>query len=131
MTIGGKWRIEGFHGAIWILCGRGAVPPAGSQILLAETAASQVGAWFPDGWLHGDHATLSAIAASLGEIAPGTTPEAVGRLKALVRNALRDGRLTAIRMPLPGVQGGRAAEVEEQPKPAAPAKRHTLDFLFE
>src|SRR4051794_37627479 len=115
MTNDRKWRIEGFHGGGWIILGRvGAAGarlglPTGAQVVAAELAASRVDAWFPDGWIPGDHPTLASIAAALGEIAPGTRPEATARLRGLVRRALRDGRLSAIQMSLPGVQGGPGA----------------------
>lgn len=122
----GRWRVEGFHEPLWLVRRSGLGEPGGpaaSQALGADTAAFQVDVWFPDGW--GDAAgaaTLVEIAAALGEeILWSHDAEARRRLKALVRQALRDGRLVAVRA-APAAGDGGALEKEEE-APAAPAPR--------
>ncbi|EYF07213.1 hypothetical protein [Chondromyces apiculatus] len=114
-----RWRIEEAHESLWLLQRSrwDGAPGDGldheGTVLNASAAAFQVDAWFPDGW--GDAAgaaTLADIAAALGEERPWHHDiEARQKLKGIVRQALREGRLVA-------VQGARlvprAGSVDEE-----------------
>lgn len=128
MATGRKWRVGGFEGDIWLVRSSPWVGapdlPSGAEPLGAVEAAAQVSAWFPDGWGDGgDGAMLSEISAALGqEYLWSTDALASGRLKALVRQALRDGRLLAVRVRLAGVGGAVGDDGGEQDaRPAEPA----------
>lgn len=113
----GRWRVDGSLGHLWLVQSsrwRGELnEPGWGAALGAEAAAHQVDVWFPDGW--GDDpgaSTLANIAAALGEeILWSHDGAARRRLKGLVRQALRDGRLIAVRVGMPAAPGG--AEVED------------------
>lgn len=120
-----RWRVEGFHDGIWLVKQSGwsnESKPAGSEALNADAAAAQVHAWFPDGWGDGAGAsTLVDIAAALGEeLLWNHDVDARRRLKRLVQQALRDGRLLAVRVGMPAPSGGteqaEAAPAEQAPR---------------
>lgn len=122
----GRWRVEGLVEGVWLLQRGGWLDAAEMRrwgdALRGEEAAGQVDAWFPDGW--GDAAgasTLADIAAELGEERWSHDAEARQWLKDLLRRALRDGRLIAVRMGIPA-PAEAAAEREEEPAPE-PARR--------
>lgn len=129
----GKWRVEGSYAAVWLVQrSRWDGAPSGpfdgaGELLSADAAALQVDAWFPDGW--GDAAgaaTLAGIAAALGEESLWNhDAEARRRLKAIVRRALRDGRLVALRVGLPPPGGTVGEREEEAPAERAPRREET------
>ena len=129
----GRWRVEGSHDNLWLvqrsrwggelhaaLEGKG-------EALNGDAAAFQVDTWFPDGW--GDAAgasTLADIAAALGEeLLWNHDGDARRRLKSLVRQALREGRLVALRVSLPVPAGGVVEQEERAPAERGPRKEET------
>jgi hypothetical protein len=94
----GTWSIEDAGGLV-VIAAWGAEPPAGAEPLGAAGAAWRVESWFPldqDGG--GARADLLAMASAASA---GLSPRTGGRqLRALVRRALLDGRLTAYRSTL-------------------------------
>lgn len=132
MAVGG-WRIEGWHGGVWIArrSGWGGAPslPGWAEQIDPAEAAWRVDSWFPEGWGIGgrEAASLAEIAAALGEAPLGEIDgDALPRLKEILREALRDGRLLAARPVLPPPGGGLLeAEDEAPPQPAARAAQET------
>lgn len=107
-----RWHIERGRG-VWLVRGdeRAAVGMRGEAIG-REAAAARVDAWFPEGFRGEGEATLAAIRRALdGAFAGSLAPDA-GRLKATLRRAIRDGRLTAVRVGLGAPISGVGAEVE-------------------
>jgi hypothetical protein len=127
-----RWWVEGFGGGFWLSArsgwGLGEDVAAHTQALGPQDAARRVDEWFPEGWGDpGETPTLMDIASALGE-EPGWSADgpAIARLKTVVRDALRDGRLVALWTNLQGSGGGEAAEEEEaRPAERAPQEEKT------
>lgn len=109
------WKVEG-RGGIWLVRGgAGAGIPRGEAIP-RESAAARVGEWFPDGWGREQAGTLAAICRPLTGSFPGSAPPGAGWLRKTVAEALRDGRLTAVRTSLRAPLW--SVPEREEPRPA-------------
>jgi hypothetical protein len=121
-----RWWVEGFHDGFWLVAksgwGERADTSPDVEALAPEAAVSRMDEWFPHRW-GGAHegVTLAEIAAALGEelLWPSDT-SASARQKSLVRQALRDGRLVALRVRLPA-PAGSVIEQEDDARPAEAA----------
>ena len=119
----GRWWVDDFHDGFWLVARSGWDEGADvwpqAEALDPKAAASRVDAWFPEGF--GDASggsVLAEITAALGEEALWQSdPSATAWHKGVVRNALRDGRLIALRMRLQAQAEGRG-EREEEARPA-------------
>jgi hypothetical protein len=126
-----RWRVFGFHEGLWLVRRTGLrggpderlQGDGEGEVLNADLAAFQVDSWFPDGWGDATRAgTLADIASALGEeLLWSHDTEAWRRLKGIVKQALRDGRLVAVRI-APPVPGGSAPEQEEVQAERAPRR---------
>lgn len=122
-----RWRIRDLHDGIWLVLravwDRDQPLAPDVEVIASEQAARRIDAWLSEGWGGAaDAAMLARVAAELGE-----EPDPCGdelsraRMKAAVRRALRDGRLLAVRAPLPAPCGGLGVESEPELPPAAPS----------
>lgn len=117
MVMGDIWRIDDLGEHIWLLrrsaLGFGAALPPGAAPLGAAAAVARLRAWFSEDSGSGG-ARLAAIAMALaGELAGSGHPDPEWQVRTLAA-ALRDGRLVAVRLPLPPPAGDVGAEEEEQ-----------------
>jgi hypothetical protein len=123
-----RWRVDERHEDIWLVRrsrwdGAASLPP-GAEPLVAEAAVARLSSWFPEGW-GGDERILAEICLSLeGDFPASGVPES-GWLHRTVRRALRDGRLVAVRSPLPAPGGGTGEEREEAPAPQPVVREET------
>src|SRR4051812_37389582 len=128
MTLG-RWRVSDLHDSYWLVARSGfrEGPDAwpGAEALEPNTAASRMDAWFPEGF--GDAsagAVLATIAAALREdVLWQSDTSATAWHKSVVRSALQDGRLIALRMRMPAPAGG----VDEPEEEAGTAERAHLE----
>ena len=124
MSLGERWRASPLE-AIWLVRRSpwdGVVAlPAGSEALPAETAAALVNGWFPEGWVSEDQA-LAEICLSLEGAFPGSDAPEGGWLREMLRRALTDGRVVAVRMSFDGPGEAFAKEEEEAQTQRRPAK---------
>jgi hypothetical protein len=133
MTLG-RWWVEDFHDGFWLVgrsgWGEGADAWPQAEAIEPEAAASRVDAWFPEGFGDAsDGAVLAAIAAALGaEVLWQSDTSATAWHKSVVRNALRDGRLIALRMRLPAPVRGMG-EREEEARPAERVPREEKTWI--
>jgi hypothetical protein len=129
MVMGGRWRVDDVGERVWLVqrTWDRADPLPDGEPLAADAAAARLGAWFPEGWGSSD-AQLASIALSLEGDFPGSAPPDPGFLKRTIRQALRDGRLVALRMPLPPPPGAPGGEDDEQPA-AQPAPREEKTWI--
>lgn len=97
----GMWKVEG-RGGIWLVRrGAGAADLlARGETLSREAAAARVSEWFPDGWGREQAGTLASICHALVGPFPESRPPDARWLQQTVARALRDGRLTAVRLGL-------------------------------
>jgi LysM domain len=108
-----RWKVDGARG-VWLVRGDARAAGVHGEAFGREVAAARVDGWFPEGWGHEGAGTLAAVCQALeGSFAEGESPE-VGWLKRTLRKALRDGRMTAVRVGLGAPLWG-ADEVEEEP----------------
>jgi hypothetical protein len=133
MATGSRWRVEGFQDEVWLVERRsGAVwedTPLGGEAMPARAAADRVNDWFPEGW--GEEAPvpqLLSICRALSDPFPTSAPPSTKWLKSLVRQALRDGRLAAVRVTIPAPAGAIGEEKEEQAA-AKPAPRQETTWI--
>jgi hypothetical protein len=126
-----KWYLDGLHGGVWLarsdLGWSGTLGPEG-EVLPREAAAAQVDAWFPEGWgEEGAGGALLEIGLALGEEPFSSGGSPAGYLKRIVRRALRDGRLVAVRprVDAPVGSGPEATEEGAATGPSAPREDKT------
>lgn len=129
-----RWKVDGARG-LWLVRGdaRAAADLRG-EALGREVAAARVDAWFPEGWGREGVGTLAAICHALeGSFPEGEAPR-VGWLKGTLRRALRDGRVTAVRVgfgaPLWGVEDGEE-EPKTAPRPAVREEKTWIEIVLE
>jgi hypothetical protein len=135
VVLGRVWKVEGRSG-IWLVRGgtnaatslardvRQSVPRG--VALGREAAAAHVSEWFPEGWGHEQNRTLAAICHALEGAFPDSGPPDARWLRGTVRKALRDGRLTAVRVDLPApVWGLEEEEPVTAKRPVAVAEEKT------
>jgi hypothetical protein len=135
VVLGGVWKVEGRSG-IWLVRGsagaatflprdvRQSVPRG--VTLEGEAAAARVSEWFPEGWGSEQNRTLAAICHALEGAFPDSGPPDAWWLRRTVQRALRDGRLTAVRVDLPApVWGVEEEEPVTARKQAAPVEQKT------
>jgi hypothetical protein len=93
-----RWKVDGARG-VWLVRGDArAAAGLHAEALGGEAAAAQMDGWFPEGWGREGLGTLTAICHALeGSFPEGESPGA-GWLKGTLRRALRDGRVTAVRV---------------------------------
>lgn len=133
MLVGDRWRVDDLSESIWLVRRSpwGADLPRGAAPLGIETAIRRLGAWFPEGWGSTD-ARLAAIASSLlgDTVASGTHDP--GWLRRVVKQALHDGRLTAVRVTPPPTPGSLHAEEEEEPaeRPAPREEKTWVEIIL-
>jgi hypothetical protein len=130
------WRIERDRG-VWLVRGdaRTAALALGGEALRREAAAERVDAWFPAGWGHEDGGqVLTAIGLALEGGVPGDSAPDAEWLKRTLRRALRDGRVTAVRVQVGvGAPAGGVAEEEEPktaPRPAAREEKTWIEIVL-
>jgi hypothetical protein len=123
-----KWRIEGGRG-IWLVRGdsRAAAAAVGGEALTRESAAARVDAWFTGPWAGDGAGTLATIARALEGAFARSGGGGVEGLKRVLRRALVDGRLTAVRVPFEAPTWGDAEEQAEEslPVPRPPLREET------
>jgi hypothetical protein len=129
-----RWWVEGFHDGVWLVARSGwgervDVSPDVAAIE-PEAAASRLDEWFPHAWGNArEGATLAEIAAALGEeLLWQSGPSVAARRKSLIRQALRDGRLVALRVRLPA-PAGSVVEQEEDARPAESAAQEDKTWI--
>lgn len=120
------WRLDSFHDGIWLIDMR---PDHGGEdfrprgeILWAAAASLLVDTWFPAGpGEEGSDALLADVVAAIGDpsvLGPSHPPSA---LREIVREALHDGRLRALRASTVGLSGMRpSADADVDPNDAPP-----------
>jgi hypothetical protein len=117
MALGEKWRV-GLREPLWLVrrgfAGRAEGFLAGAEALSPAQAAAQVSTWFPSGY-GADERSLAELALGLEGAFPGSGVPERGFLLEVVRRALHEGRLVALRAPVGGPGEGFADEVEEEP----------------
>jgi hypothetical protein len=133
MILGGRWRLDDISGNVWLVRRdgwEGAVSlPEATEPIAADAAIGRLSTWFPEGWTgEAAHATLAEICLSLTGGFPGSGPPDASWLVRTVREALRDGRLVAVRGVLPPPIGAAGEEEEEAPAPRA-APREELTWI--
>jgi hypothetical protein len=130
-----RWWVDDFSGGVSLLLRSALGEDAGASpeviAIQPDIAASRANAWFPEGrGCDAPHGRLLAeIAAALGEETLGRPDEATTKQqKALVRRALRDGRLIARRVRLPAPPEG-FAEPQEEARAARVAPREDTTWI--
>ncbi len=126
----GRWRIEG-AGGVWLIRGdaRAAALAMPGEALSREIAATRVDAWFPEGWGGaGTPASLASIVRALEGAFAGSEMRDAVQLKALLRRALRDGRVTALKPGLGAPKWDAPAEAEPVAQ-ALPVLRERLEWI--
>lgn len=113
-----RWCVTAFPDAVWVARRSGDALPSGAERIEGALAADQIGAWLNahDGIRRDLLIELHEHIAGPRVHGPGDDPEA---LAALVREALREGRLLAyrLRVKLSGSGVEKPPEVKAQEKP--------------
>jgi hypothetical protein len=123
----GVWKVEGRSG-IWLVRGSASAASLLTRgvTLGRDAAAARVSEWFPEGWGHEQNRTLAAICHALEGAFPDSGPPEGWWLRKTVQKALRDGRLTALRVDLPApVWGVEEEEPVTAKRPAAVVEQKT------
>lgn len=128
MATGDRWRVDGAHEDIWLVqrspWGEVERLPRDAQVLTAEAAALRVGSWFSSRWGDDDRLLVEICAAVQGDFPSGGRPDE-GSLRRVVRRALDDGRLVAVRIELPPPGGTFGEEAEPARTDVAPREDKT------
>jgi hypothetical protein len=126
----GRWRIEG-EGGVWLVRGdaRAAALALGGEALGRDAAAARVDAWFPTGWGQEAAGTLAAIGMALEGVFPGDGAPNAEWLKGTLRRALRDGRVTAVRVRVETPPGYTTPESEPRPVAAPVTETAWVEFI--
>ncbi len=119
------WQVEGFHDGIWLLTERerAEADTFESDPLPPFAAASRVAEWFPEGPTEPPSWVLSDACADLGAPSTPDRGPAAPLLRDLLRAALLDGRLTAVRVKQRMPPGDTPSSAPEPPPPPPPAKQ--------
>lgn len=114
MTMSERWRVEDLHEAVWLVRPNPWGHPtwqSHAEMLTPTAAAARLGAWFPAGCGSRDQ-LLADVCLSLEGTYPGSDVPESGWLHEVVRRALHDGRLVALRATFPPPVEGFAEETD-------------------